>query len=349
VSNLILHLLRFAIEQGASDLHVAAGERPAIRVSGDLRFIDTPQLSAEEAHGVIFDVMNDTQRKVFQEHLEVDFAYRLDESTRFRVNAFVQSRGEAAVFRAIPGKIPRLSELGVPDIVRRFCDEEKGLVLVTGPTGSGKSTTLAAMIDYLNETMNGHIITLEDPVEFLHPSKRSLVNQREIGTMTHSFSAALRSALREDPDVILIGELRDRETTELALTAVETGHLVFGTLHTAGAPKTVDRIVDVFPSDHQNQIRAILSESLLGVISQMLIKKTAGGRAAALEILVGTPAVKNLIREGKTHQLPSMMQVGGKLGMQTLDAALQDLVARRIVTAAAVRARLPNAELGDAR
>jgi twitching motility protein PilT len=348
MSGLIVRLLRFAAEEGASDLHVSAGERPSLRVNGDLRFIDMPALTADEAHGIVFDVMNDAQRRQFHEHLELDFAYRLDDKLRFRVNAFVQGRGEAAVFRTVPAEVPRLKDLGLPDIVRRFCHEEKGLVLVTGPTGSGKSTTLAAMIDYLNETMAGHILTLEDPIEFVHTSKKSLVNQREVGSTTHGFGAALRSALREDPDVILVGEMRDRETTALALTAVETGHLVFGTLHTAGAAKTIDRIIDIFPPDQQSQIRTMLSESILGVVSQMLLKSANGKRVAALEVLVGTPGVKNLIREGKSHQLPSMMQVGARQGMQTLEAALQDLVARRLVTAASVRARLPNVDLGDA-
>jgi twitching motility protein PilT len=286
--------------------------------------------------------MNDAQRRTFQEKLECDFAFPLDDTLRFRVNVFVQHRGEGAVFRAIPSKIPRFDDLGLPEVVRHLCDEEKGLVLVTGPTGSGKSTTLAAMIDYLNETMAGHILTLEDPIEFVHTPKRSLVNQREVGTQTHTFTAALRSALREDPDVILVGELRDLETISLALTAAETGHLVFATVHTSSAPKTIDRLVDVFPPAQQAQVRAMLSESLLGVVTQMLLHKVGGGRVAALEILVGTAAVRNLIRESKTHQIPSAMQVGGKVGMQTMDAAVAQLLSRGVVTLAEVQTRMPD-------
>ena len=345
MTSLIARLLRFTCEQGASDLHISAGERPAIRVSGELRWVDMDPLSPDDAHRLIFDVMTDKQRKTFQEHLECDFAYRLDAAARFRVNAFVQSRGEGAVFRTIPVQIPKMANLGLPPIIRAFCDEPKGLVLVTGPTGSGKTTTLAAMVDYLNETMTGHILTLEDPIEFVHASKRSLVNQREIHSQTHSFSVALRSALREDPDVILVGELRDIETIQLALTAAETGHLVFGTLHTQSAAKTVDRIIDVFPADQQPQVRAMFAESLVGIVSQTLVKRAGGGRVAALEILVGTPALKNVIREGKTHQVPSMLQVGAKAGMQTLDAALVDLVTKRLVTLEEARGKLPGSEL----
>jgi twitching motility protein PilT len=338
-------LLRFACEQAASDLHVSAGERPAIRVNGDLHWVDLDPLSPDDAHRLIFDVMSDSQRKTFQEHLECDFAYRLDDSARFRVNAFVQSRGEGAVFRAIPTQIPKIANLGLPPVIRTFCDEPKGLVLVTGPTGSGKSTTLAAMIDYLNETMPGHILTLEDPIEFVHTSKRSLVNQREVHAQTRSFGTALRSALREDPDVILVGELRDPETIQLALTAAETGHLVFGTLHTQSAAKTVDRIIDSFPAEQQPQVRAMFAESLVGVVTQTLVKRMGGGRVAALEILVGTPALRNVIREGKTHQVQSLLQVGTKSGMQTLEAALADLVAKRLVALEEARSKLPSSEL----
>jgi twitching motility protein PilT len=341
----ITDLLRFASELGASDLHVSAGEPVAMRLNGDLRRIDMAALSKEETHRLIFDVMNDSNRRAFQEDLEVDFSFALDDTLRFRVNAFVHERGEGAVFRTIPCKVPTLESLGVPAVVRSFCEAEKGLVLVTGPTGSGKSTTLAGMIDYLNDTMAGHILTLEDPIEFLHPSKRSLITQREVGPQTKSFTRALRSALREDPDVILVGELRDLETISLALTAAETGHLVFGTLHTASAAKTVDRIIDVFPADMQGQVRAMLAESLLGVMSQMLLKKREGGRAAALEILVGTPAVRNLIREAKIHQIPSIMQAGGKFGMQMMDAALADLVRRGVVTLEEAQRRMPGSEI----
>jgi twitching motility protein PilT len=338
-------LLRFALEQGASDLHISAGERPAIRIHGDLRWLDVAPLSADDAHRVVFDVMSDGHRKTFQEHFECDFAYKLDDATRFRVNAFVHSRGEGAVFRAISNTVPSLSSLGLPEVIRSFCTQEKGLVLVTGPTGSGKSTTLAAMIDHINETMAGHILTLEDPIEFVHPSKRALVNQREVGTQTHSFAAALRSALREDPDVILVGELRDMETISLALTAAETGHLVFGTLHTSSTAKTVDRIVDVFPPSQQSQVRSMFSESIVGIASQMLVKTIAGKRTAALEILAGTPGVRNLIREGKTNQIASQLQVGGKFGMQTSEAALVDLVSRNIVSISEARARMPGSEV----
>jgi len=340
----IAQLLRFAIQEEASDLHISAGQPPIVRIHGDLHRIELPPLTAEEAHRLIFDVMSDAQRRAFQEHHEVDFAFVLDDSLRFRVNAFVHNRGEGAVFRTIPTRVPTMAELDLPPVLRDFCEKEKGLVLVTGPTGSGKSTTLAAMLNHINETMPGHILTLEDPIEFVHYPKRSLVNQREVGSQTHSFAAALRSALREDPDVILVGELRDLETISLALTAAETGHLVFGTLHTSSAPKTIDRILDVFPAAQQGQVRAMMSESLLGVITQMLVKRRAGGRAAALEILCGTPAVRNLIREGKTHQIPSVMQVSGKIGMQTMEAALQTLVANGIVTLSEARARGLSAE-----
>jgi twitching motility protein PilT len=337
----INQLLRFAAQTKASDLHLSAGEPPSLRIHGDIQRVDVPALTPEDTHRLIFDVMNDAQRRIFQEKLEVDFAFALDDELRFRVNAFVQNRGEGAVFRSIPHKIPSFSDLNLPPVLRTFAEQEKGLVLVTGPTGSGKSTTLAAMIDYINENTSGHILTLEDPIEFVHKSKRCLVNQREVGTQTHSFNAALKSALREDPDVILVGELRDLETVSLALTAAETGHLVFATVHTSSAPKTVDRLVDVFPTQQQAQIRTMLSESLVGVATQSLLPKVGGGRAAAIEILVATPAVRNLIRENKTFQIPSAMQVGAKSGMVTMEAALMDLVAKGLVAADDVRHRLP--------
>jgi twitching motility protein PilT len=340
----IAALLRFAASLKASDLHLSAGEPPMLRIHGELLRVDLPALTAEDTHKLIFDVMSDGQRRTFQDKLEVDFAFALDDELRFRVNAFVQNRGEGAVFRSIPHKIPRFEDLGLPPVLRQMCDEEKGLVLVTGPTGSGKSTTLAAMLDYINEQMAGHILTLEDPIEFVHKPKRSLINQREIGGHSHSFAAALRSALREDPDVILVGELRDLETISLALTAAETGHLVFGTVHTSSAAKTVDRIVDVFPSVQQAQVRTMISESLLGVVTQMLVARQGGGRAAALEILIGTPAVRNLIREGKTHQIPSAMQVGARVGMQTMEAALVDLVKSGAIAADEARRRMPGSE-----
>ena len=340
----ISELLRFAVEQGASDLHLSAGERPALRIDGDIEPIDLPALGREEAHRLVFDLMNDLQRRIFQERLEVDFAFVLDDELRFRVNAFTQNRGEAMVLRSIPYQVPSMEQLGLPAVLRRMCDEQRGLVLVTGPTGSGKSTTLAAMIDYLNQSTASHILTLEDPIEFVHASKRALVNQREIGSQTHSFANALRSALREDPDVILVGELRDLETISLALTAAETGHLVFGTLHTSSAPKTIDRVIDVFPADQQSQVRAMLAEALLGVVAQALLRRRSGGRVAALEVLVGTPAVHNLIREGKSYQIPSVIQVGGKSGMQSMEAALIKLVRDGIVELDVARAQMPSSD-----
>jgi len=335
-------LLRFAVAQKASDLHLSAGEAPMLRIHGEMVRVDTPSMTKEDTHRLIFDVMNDQQRRVFQERLECDFAFALDDTMRFRVNVFVQNRGEGAVFRTIPTRIPKFDELGLPSVLRHMCEEEKGLFLVTGPTGSGKSTTLAAMIDYINDSMAGHILTLEDPIEFVHKSRKALVNQREVGTQTHSFNNALRSALREDPDVILVGELRDLETISLALTAAETGHLVFGTVHTASAPKTVDRLVDVFPAGQQAQVRTMLSESLLGVCTQMLLPKIGGGRCAALEILVATAAVRNLIRENKTHQIPSAMQVGGKVGMVTMEAAVMELITKKQLSLEDARARMPD-------
>lgn len=312
-----------------------------LRLHGELVRVDFPPLLPEEAHRLILDVMNDAQRRDFQEKLELDFAYSLDDQLRFRVNAFVHNRGEGAVFRTIPVEIPHMDALGLPQMLTTFCNAEKGLVLVTGPTGSGKSTTLAAMIDQINESEPLHILTLEDPIEFVHRSKRALINQREVGSQTHSFAGALRSALREDPDVILVGELRDLETITLALTAAETGHLVFGTLHTSSAPSTIDRVVDVFPPEQQSQIRVMFSESLVGIVAQMLIRKRTGGRVGVHEILVATPAVKNLIREGKTHQIPSVMQVAGKQGMQTMEAALVDLVSRRVIRLEDALERMP--------
>jgi twitching motility protein PilT len=344
VSVTIADLLRFAASNGASDLHVVAGERPRVRLRGDLVAIDLPHLTEHEAHRLIFDVMNDAQRKALQERLECDFSYVLDDQLRFRVNAFYQNRGEGAVFRRIPQVVPRLGDLDLPEALRTFCEADRGLVLVTGPTGSGKSTTLAAMVDAINESMEGHILTLEDPIEFVHTSKRSLVNQREVGVQTWSFANALKSALREDPDVILVGELRDLETIQLALTAAETGHLVFATLHTASAAKTIDRIIDVFTPERQPQIRMMLSESLVGIASQTLVKKAGGGLVAAVEVLVGTPAVRNLVREGKTHQIPSIMQVANAHGMQTLEAALVGLVTSGKVDPVDAAERLPSSE-----
>ncbi|MFN8544044.1 MAG: type IV pilus twitching motility protein PilT [Candidatus Binatia bacterium] len=324
-------LLRMTLEKGASDLHLSTGEPPALRVHGDLARTDGPPLEAQAVRELVSSIMSDVQRKAFEAEHEVDFACELSDVGRFRVNVFMHSRGPGAVLRTIPTKIPSLQSLDLPPILAELCTREKGLVLVTGPTGSGKSTTLSAMVDVINATWEAHILTIEDPIEFVHKPKRCIVNQREVGPHTHSFANALKSALREDPDVILIGEMRDLETIALALTAAETGHLVFGTLHTSSAPKTVDRIIDVFPSGQQSQIRTMLSESLEAVVAQTLLKKKGGGRVAACEILTGTPAVRNLIREGKLHQIPSMMQTGRNVGMQTLDMALQELAKKGLI------------------
>ena len=328
----ISELLLFVHKEGASDLHISAGEPPMARIHGEMRRIEMPALSKDDVHVMLYDVLSDQQRKRFEENFELDFSIELKGIARFRVNAFRQARGEGVVFRVIPSKILSLEELGLPKILREICHNERGLVLVTGPTGSGKSTTLASMIDVINNDLKGHIITIEDPIEFVHESKMCLMNQREIGAQTHSFANALRSALREDPDIILVGEMRDLETISLALTAAETGHLVFSTLHTSGAPKTVDRIIDVFPAEQQAQIRAQFAESVQAIISQVLLKRRDGrGLVPALEIMIGTAAVRNLIRESKVAQLPSMIQTGQKFGMLTLDESLKDLVSRNIV------------------
>jgi twitching motility protein PilT len=331
----IEELLRETVERQASDLHLGAGEPPALRVHGDLVRTDRPVLTPDTVRSLVNGIMTEAQRTQFEAEHEVDFAYALTDVGRFRVNVFMQNRGPGAVLRTIPTKIPSLESLNVPPVLKELCERERGLVLVTGPTGSGKSTTLAAMVDAINQTWDGHILTVEDPIEFVHTPKRCLVNQREVGRHTGSFASALRSALREDPDVILIGEMRDLETISLALTAAETGHLVFGTLHTSSAPKTVDRIIDVFPASQQAQIRTMLSESLEAIVSQTLLKKKGGGRVAACEILVGVPAIRNLIREGKLHQIPSMMQTGQRAGMQSLEMAIADLVKRGLVDAPA--------------
>jgi twitching motility protein PilT len=341
----ITELLAFGVEQGASDCHLSAGEPPMIRIHGDLKKLDHPAMTREEVHTLIYDIMGDAQRKTFEETHECDFSFEMGAVARFRVNVFLQRKGEGAVFRTIPTKIQTLEELGMPAILRQLCDKEKGLILVTGPTGSGKSTTLAAMIDDLNNSYEGHILTIEDPIEFVHQSKKCLVNQRELGPHTHSFANALRAALREDPDVILVGEMRDLETIQLALTAAETGHIVFGTLHTSSAPKTVDRVIDVFPPSQQAQIRAQFAESIEAVITQTLLKKKGGGRTAALEIMTGTTAVRNLIREGKIHQIPGTMQVSQKDGMQTMDMALINLVNRGVVTKEEAQAKSMNPNL----
>lgn len=329
----VSELLIFAVENKASDIHLSSGEPPIIRIHGEMRKLDSPVLDREKVHKMIYDILNDEQRKTYEETFELDFSMSLGDYGRFRVNVFKQNRGDAAAFRPIPQAIPTYEELGLPKVLQTIARADKGLVLVTGPTGSGKSTTLAAMINQINSEFQGHIITVEDPIEFVYRSNTSLVNQRELGPHTKSFANALRSALREDPDVILVGEMRDLETIALALTAAETGHLVFGTLHTSGAPKTVDRIIDVFPAAQQNQVRAMLSESLEAIITQALFKKRDGkGRVAAFEIMIATPAIRNMIRENKIAQMPSIMQTSKGLGMQTMDAAVRDLVARGLVT-----------------
>ena len=342
----ITDLLAFGVKNKASDLHLSAGLPPMIRVHGDVRRINLPEMNAEEVGHMITSVMNDLQRKNYQQNLETDFSFELPNVARFRVNAFNTNRGPAAVFRTIPSKVLTLEDLKAPRIFQKISENPRGLVLVTGPTGSGKSTTLAAMINYINETHSSHILTIEDPIEFVHESKKCLINQRELHEHTHSFANALRSALREDPDVILVGEMRDPETIGLALTAAETGHLVFGTLHTTGAAKTVDRIVDVFPAGEKEMVRSMLSESLRAVISQTLLKTRDGnGRVAAHEILISTPAVRNLIRENKIAQIGSALQTGQAHGMQTLDQCLQDLVRRNIISLEAARAKAQNPDM----
>jgi twitching motility protein PilT len=327
-------LLKFAIQSGASDLHISAGEPPMFRIHGDIRKLDMESLTEDEVHTMIYDILNDQQRKMFEEHKELDFSIALGEFGRFRVNVFVQNRGKGAVLRTIPNVVKSFDELGLPKICREITKAEKGLVLVTGPTGCGKSTTLATMLDTINTNSSKHIITIEDPIEFIHQSKKCVVNQREVGAHTHSFANALRSALREDPDVILVGEMRDLETISLALTASETGHLVFATLHTSSAPKTIDRIVDVFPPGQQAQTRTMLSETLYAVISQILLKRPDGqGRIPALEIMICTPAIRNLIRESKSAQIVSTLQTSQQFGMQTMEMAVKNLLARRLITA----------------
>jgi twitching motility protein PilT len=324
-------LLNFSVQQGASDLHITAGMPPLIRVDGDIRRINVPSMDHKEVNGLIYEIMNDKQRKDYEEFLESDFSFEIPGLARFRVNAFVQNRGAAAVFRTIPSKVLSMEQLGMGEVFKKVSENPRGLIAVTGPTGSGKSTTLAAMIDYINSNFYHHILTIEDPIEFVHESKKSLINQREVHRDTHGFNEALRSALREDPDIILVGELRDLETIRLALTAAETGHLVFGTLHTTSAAKTIDRIVDVFPAAEKAMVRSMLSESLQAVISQTLLKKVGGGRVAAHEIMIGTSAIRNLIREDKIAQMYSAIQTGQSVGMQTLDQCLKTLVQKGLV------------------
>jgi twitching motility protein PilT len=322
----ITELLAFSAKQGASDLHLSAGLPPMIRVDGDVRRINLPAMDHKDVHALIYDIMNDRQRKDYEEFYETDFSFEIPGLARFRVNAFNQNRGAGAVFRTIPSKVLTMDDLGLGNTFKDISEMPRGIVLVTGPTGSGKSTTLAAMIDYINSTRYEHILTIEDPIEFVHESKKCLINQREVHRDTLGFSNALRSALREDPDIILVGEMRDLETIKLALEAAETGHLVFGTLHTQSAAKTIDRIVDVFPAAEKSMVRSMLSESLQAVISQTLMKKKGGGRCAAHEIMIGTSAIRNLIREDKVAQMYSAIQTGAGVGMQTLDQCLQNLV-----------------------
>lgn len=337
-------LLALSVERGASDLHLSAGRPPALRIDGDIEVLDRPPLDHSAVVRMIHSIMNDSQRQTFERDMETDFSLDRPGLARFRVNAFHQYRGAAAVLRTVPANVMTMEQLGMGPIFQEIASYPRGLVLVTGPTGSGKSTTLAAMLDYINSTRREHILTIEDPVEFVHESKLCLVNQREVHRDTHSFSQALRSALREDPDIILVGELRDLETIRLALTAAETGHLVFATLHTSSAAKTIDRMIDVFPAGEKSVVRSILSESLQAVVSQVLLKKTGGGRTAAFEIMLGTPAIRNLIREDKVAQMYSVIQTGSNVGMRTLDQHLRDLVSAGTVELQAARAKARSPE-----
>jgi twitching motility protein PilT len=342
----ISELLAFSVKNKASDLHLSAGLPPMIRVHGDIRRINVPSLTNQEVRAMVYDIMSDAQRKVYEEFLEVDFSFELRDVARFRVNAFNQERGAGAVFRTIPSVVLTLEELEAPKIFKQISENPRGLVIVTGPTGSGKSTTLAAMVDYVNDNQFSHILTIEDPIEFVHKSKKCLINQREVGPHTRGFAEALRSALREDPDVILVGEMRDLETIRLALTAAETGHLVFATLHTSSAAKTIDRVVDVFPAAEKEMVRSMLSESIRAVISQTLLKRKDGtGRVAAHEIMIGTPAIRNLIRENKIAQMYSSIQTGQSMGMQTLDQGLQELVRRNVIASQEARMVAVNKDL----
>ena len=338
----ITELLAFGVKNGASDLHLSSGMPPMIRVDGDVRRINVPAMDHSTVHGLIYDIMNDKQRKDYEEYLETDFSFEIKGLARFRVNAFNHNRGAGAVLRTIPSKILSLEELNCPPIFKEISDTPRGLALVTGPTGSGKSTTLAAMINYINQNHHGHILTLEDPIEFVHEPQKCLINQREIHRDTLGFNEALRSALREDPDIILVGEMRDLETIRLALEAAETGHMVFGTLHTSSAAKTIDRIVDVFPAAEKDMVRSMLSESLRSVISQTLLKKVGGGRIAAHEIMIGMPAIRNLIRENKIAQMFSAIQTGQQYGMQTLDQNLKQLLDKGLVTKQEARSKAAN-------
>jgi len=345
----ITELLSFTKQQGASDLHLSTGVPPTIRLNGTLRKLKIDSLTKEEMHNMIYDIMNDAQRKKFERDLELDFSISISGVARFRINAYRQERGESAAFRIIPSETPTLKQLNMPPVIAGCALKEKGLILVTGPTGSGKSTTLAAIVNHINENRNAHIITIEDPIEFLHAPKNCLINQRELGEHTHSFPAALRSALREDPDVILVGEMRDLETTSLAITAAETGHLVLATLHTNSASKTTDRVIDIFPADSRDQVKTMFAESILAIIAQALLPRRDGkGRVAALEILIANPAIRNLIREGKNFMIPSVIQTSQQLGMQTLDHALRELLNKGIITKEeALRKALDPKSFGD--
>lgn len=339
----IVELLSFVVKNNASDLHLSAGMPPMIRVHGEIRKVNLPAMEHKEVHAMVYDIMNDGQRKFYEENLECDFSFEVPNLARFRVNAFNTQRGCASVMRTIPSEVLSLEDLKAPESFAEISQQPRGLVLVTGPTGSGKSTTLAAMVNHINENKHEHILTLEDPIEFVHESKKCLVNQREVGRDTLSFSNALRSALREDPDIILVGELRDLETIRLAMTAAETGHLVFGTLHTSSASKTIDRVIDVFPGEEKEMIRSMLSESLRAVISQALLKTKDGkGRVAAHEIMIGTPAIRNLIREGKVAQMYSAIQTGQGAGMQTLDQNLTEMVKRNLISMGEARSKAMN-------
>ena len=340
----ITELLAFAVKQGASDLHLSAGLPPMIRVDGDIRRINLPSMEHKEAHSLVYEVMNDKQRKDFEEFFETDFSFEIPGVARFRVNAFNQNRGAGGVFRTIPSKVLTMDDLGMGEIFRKISETPRGMITVTGPTGSGKSTTLAAMMDFINDNRYQHILTVEDPIEFVHESKKCLINQREVHRDTLGFNEALRSALREDPDIILVGEMRDLETIRLALEAAETGHMVFGTLHTSSAAKTIDRVIDVFPAAEKSMVRSMLSQSLAAVVSQTLLKKTGGGRVAAHEIMLCTPAIRNLIREDKVAQMYSAIQTGGQLGMQTLDQCLRELLDKSIISkeAAQEKAKMPD-------
>ena len=338
----ISQLLAFSVKNGASDLHLSAGVPPMIRVDGDVRRINVPSMEHRQVHEMVYDIMNDKQRKDYEEFLETDFSFEIPGLARFRVNAFIQNRGAGAVFRTIPSKILTLEDLDCPKIFAEISNYPRGLVLVTGPTGSGKSTTLAAMLDHKNNNEYSHILTIEDPIEFVHESKKSLVNQREVHRDTLGFNEALRSALREDPDTILVGELRDLETIRLALTAAETGHLVLGTLHTSSAAKTIDRIIDVFPGAEKDMVRSMLAASLRAVISQTLCRKIGGGRVAAHEIMIGTPAIRNLINEDKVAQMYSAIQTGNSVGMQTLDQNLKEISAKGLIAREEARRKATN-------